>query len=92
MLSIVMIAWNEGPWIESSIRSICEATDGEYEFILIDDASTTGPDLADIGKRLPEAAGFSVMRMKTRAGVSACRNFGRHIALGDVIQFHDGHD
>lgn len=87
LVSVVMPAYNAGPYLEAAIRSVLEQDYPAVELIVVDDGSSDGT---------PEfAAGFGervrVLRQRN-AGPAAARNRGMAAARGELVAFLDADD
>lgn len=82
-----MPAYNAGPYIEESIRSVLGQDYQNIELIVVDDGSKDGtPELAEqFGNRV------KILRQKN-AGPAAARNRGIAAASGELIAFLDADD
>ena len=89
-VSVIIPAYNVGPYIEKCIRSIQHQTYGNIEIIIIDDGSTDETpkildDLQENDKRI-------CVIHKENEGVSTARNIGIERSNGYYIMFVDGDD
>ena len=88
-VSVLMTTYNAAAYLEQAIDSICRQTLGDFEFIIVDDASTDAtPDI--LRHRAAKDARLVVMtnEQNQRPAVSANRGFdiarGRYIARMDA--------
>ncbi len=88
LVSVIVPAYNAGPWIEEAVRSVLAQTHRELELIVVNDGSTDDT-LARV-----LAIGDARLRVvdQANAGVSAARNMGLAVAQGEFICFMDGDD
>lgn len=86
MLSIIITSYNEGRYLNATLRSIRQNT-SDYEVILVDDGSDDGS--CEPGALDGPVA--KVIRMVERTGIASSRNVGAHHAKGDCLAFLDGH-
>jgi glycosyltransferase involved in cell wall biosynthesis len=89
-LSIVIAAHNEGEALAKTIASCIETTsglDGQYEIVVMDDASDDG-SVDVVAQRFLQ---LKVHRHDVRRGASAAKAAGARHAQGDVLVFLDGH-
>lgn len=88
VVSVIVPAYNAGPWIGEAIRSVLAQTHRELELIVVNDGSTDDT--------LDRILTFDDPRLRivdqANAGVSAARNMGIALAKGDYICFMDGDD
>lgn len=87
-VSIIIPAYNAGPWVMASVTSVLAQSHQDLEVIVVDDGSTddtygTVSSIADARVR--------TIRQPNR-GVSAARNTGIDAANGEVIGFLDADD
>ena len=73
LISVVMPVYNALPFLNESIRSILEQTFGDYEFVILDDASTDGSVelLREWARRDPR---IHLHESKRRLGLSGSSN------------------
>lgn len=88
--SIIVPVYNVVEYIENTVKSVLSQSYDDFELILIDDGSTDGS-----GEYIDEIAA-SDCRIRSihqeNAGVSAARNHGIKLAVGDWVIFVDGDD
>lgn len=84
-ISVIIPVYNKAPFLERCFESIPEC--GLAEVIVIDDGSTDGS--SEICDRYKDR--FIVVHQEN-AGVSAARNRGMELAIGDYITFLDADD
>lgn len=89
-ISTIITCYNQADTILNAVNSVLEQNYGNKEIIVIDDGSNDTKTL-DILNRIDEIQNVSVYHT-TNAKVSAARNYGLKIAIGDYIQFLDGDD
>jgi N-acetylglucosaminyl-diphospho-decaprenol L-rhamnosyltransferase len=104
ILSIVIVTWNSGRWIERCLRAIPAACDGlAYEVVIYDNASadTTPQLVADRGARVMHAASNDGFAAGTNRAVR--ESSGRYLfllnpdcelaphALTSLVRFLDAH-
>lgn len=89
-LSIIIPAYNVAGYLEKCLDSILVQTFEEFEVILVDDGSTDStPDICD---GYAKKDGRIHVIHKPNEGVSAARNTGIEIAVGEYFLFFDGDD
>jgi glycosyltransferase involved in cell wall biosynthesis len=89
-VSLVIAACNEGEALSKTLASCIETTsglEGEYEIVLVDDASDDG-SVDAVAQRFPQV---KIYRHDVRQGASPARAAGASHANGDVLVFLDGH-
>jgi len=89
LVSIVVPCFNDGHYLDDSIRSIFNQTMTSFEVIVVDDGSTDPETLAII-----DALPWSRTRVihQTNAGLSAARNTGMSAARGTYVVPLDADD
>ncbi|HEY5777591.1 MAG TPA: glycosyltransferase [Terrimicrobiaceae bacterium] len=90
-ITVLMTVLNAGRFLEPSIRSILSQTFRDFEFLIVDDASTDG------STQLAEAwaardSRITVIRNAINKGQTACLNQGLGLAHGRWIARHDADD
>lgn len=88
LVSIIIPAYNTGPYLEPTIRSALDQTWPHTEVIVVDDGSTDGS--LDVARRF-EGPRLRVVTQQNR-GSCAARNAGVHAARGEYLQFLDHDD
>lgn len=88
LVSVIVPAYNAGPWIEEAVRSVLAQTHTDLELIVVNDGSTDDTLIKVL------SIGDERLRVvdQANAGVSAARNMGLALAKGDFICFMDGDD
>lgn len=90
MVSIIVPVYNIEKYLDSCVKSILGSTYRDFELILVDDGSKDGSGAI--------CDNFAVLDKRVRvvhqenAGVSAARNAGMRMAVGENIMFVDGDD
>src|SRR5919106_6521238 len=85
MISVVVVARNEGTWLLRTVQRYVATLPSGSEVIVVDDGSTD--ESAD---RLPTDRRVRVIRGRG-AGVARARNLGGQRAKGDLLVFSDAH-
>ncbi|MEC4815271.1 MAG: glycosyltransferase family 2 protein [Scytonema sp. PMC 1069.18] len=90
LISIVITCFNQGIYLERSVKSVLSQTYSDLECIIIDDGSTdntkaVSQELLGLDSRISYF-------YKENGGVSSARNFGFQQAKGTWIQFLDADD
>ena len=88
LVSILIPAYNAGPWIADAIRSAQRQTWARKEIVVVDDGSTD--DTLQVAQRFSQA-GVTVFSQRN-AGASAARNKAFSLCQGDYIQWLDADD
>ncbi|NOV25076.1 glycosyltransferase family 2 protein [Cupriavidus necator] len=91
LVSIITPVHNDGQYIGASADAICNQTMGDFEWLLIDDAS--GPETAGILARLSATdSRIRVVTLPVNGGPAQARNAGVRSAKGEFIAFCDADD
>jgi len=90
-VSVLMTVYNAGRFLDPSIRSILNQAFRNFEFLIVDDAST------DDSRQVAEAwaqkdARIRVIRNETNKGQTPCLNQGLRLARGAWIARQDADD
>jgi len=88
-VSVILIAHNEAAVVARAISSVLAQTWVDFEFILIDDASSDGTRAAMQSFQDPR---ITVHHRPAASGAAAARNAGIQIARGEWIAFLDADD
>jgi glycosyltransferase involved in cell wall biosynthesis len=88
-VSVIMPAYNSGPYIGEAIESILSQTFSDFEFIIINDGSTDEVDEVIRSFNDPRIIYYS---HKTNLGSGARRNEGLNAAKGNFIVLMDSDD
>lgn len=88
LVSIVIPAFNAGPWIADAVESALAQTWRNIEVVVVDDGSTDGTS------QIVESISDSRLRLfrQPNAGAAAARNHGMELSRGDFFQFLDADD
>jgi glycosyltransferase involved in cell wall biosynthesis len=90
-LSVVVPLHNVEAFAESTLRSLANNADPDFEFLLVDDCSTDATPWA-IDRWAEGRRDTRVIRHETNRGIAQARNSGIDAARGDFITFLDGDD
>ena len=100
-ISVILTAYNEGPEVMKTVRSIINSGQTRFEVIIVDDASTDGSVPLDLADRIrPKLAGhwrddiqdrIKIIRHEERMGVSRSRAEAIAASSGDMIVVMDAH-
>lgn len=90
-LSIIVVAWNVGPFIGEALESCLWQTHKSIEIIVIQNGSTddTPQVIASVAGSDPRV---TVLNNDTNTGLGPARNQGMAVAKGKYIAFLDGDD
>ncbi len=86
-VSVIVPVYNGAAHIVETVESVLVQTYTDWELIVVDDGSTDGT-----AELLRPYRGQIRFIQQTNQGVSAARNHGLHLALGDFVLFLDGDD
>jgi glycosyltransferase involved in cell wall biosynthesis len=94
--SVIVTAWNVGPYIDTALQSVLDADLDRPEIIVVDDGSSdeTAARIAAVIRRNPGRARWRSIQLarNTPGGVGAAANIGLEEARGDAVVFLDGDD
>jgi glycosyltransferase involved in cell wall biosynthesis len=88
LVSVLIPAYNAGPWIADTIKSVLDQTWPRKEIIVVDDGSRD--DTLEIARRFASTC-VSVVTQENQ-GASAARNKAFELCQGDYIQWLDADD
>jgi glycosyltransferase involved in cell wall biosynthesis len=88
-VSVVIPTHNRAEYIQQALDSVFAQSYSDYEVIVVDDGSTDGS--AALLKPLVERGAIRY-EQQTQSGVSAARNRGIALALGEYVAFLDSDD
>src|SRR5437868_14667996 len=88
LVSILIPAYNAGPWIGDTIRSALDQTWPRKEIIVVDDGS--GDQTLQVARQFA-SKNVSVVTQENQ-GASAARNRALSLSRGDYIQWLDADD
>lgn len=90
-ISVIMPLYNEEKFVGESIESVLAQTYGDFELIIVDDASTDASP--DIVRQYTEKDNRIVaLRNETNGGAACSRNRDLDVARGEFIAFADADD
>lgn len=90
-ISIITITYNAAQWLERTMLSVLAQTSKDYEYIIVDGASTD--DTVDIIKRLePQFGGRLSWHSELDKGLYDAMNKGIERAVGDYVWFINAGD
>ena len=90
-VSVLMPAYNAEKFLNESIGSILSQTFRDFEFLILDDASTDG-SLAIIKKHQKKDKRIKVLQNKKRKTAPVCRNILLKAAKAEIIALMDADD
>ena len=90
-VSVLVPAFNSGPWLATAVRGLLNQTWRNIEIIIIDDCSTDDT-LAVANALAATDARIRVLANKVNQGAYASRNYGLQFARGHLITVHDADD
>ena len=91
LVSVVMPAHNALPFLDESIKSILEQSLSDFEFVILDDASTDG-SLARLREWAQRDPRISLHENKTRLGLAGSSNSVVSMARAPIIARMDADD
>lgn len=94
MVSVIMPVYNAGQFLSAAIESIVNQTFHDFEFIIVDDASTDNSwqIIKSYQKKHPGLIRPVKLRINRNNGGDACANQGYKIARGEYIARMDADD
>ncbi|MFF8094207.1 glycosyltransferase family 2 protein [Streptomyces sp. NPDC016675] len=90
-LSVVVPMHNVEAFAESTLRSLANNADPDFEFLLVDDCSTDSTPWA-IDRWAEKRPTARVIRHEKNMGIAQARNSGIDAARGEYVTFLDGDD
>lgn len=90
-ISVLMTVYNAGRFLDPSIRSILGQTFRNFEFLIVDDASTDG-SVAVIEEFAAQDARIRFIQNEANKGQTPCLNQGLRLARGKWIARQDADD
>jgi glycosyltransferase involved in cell wall biosynthesis len=91
VITVLLTVFNAGRFFEPSIRSILQQTFRDFEFLIVDDASTDGSREVAQAWATKDAR-IRVIRNAENKGQTACLNQGLQLAQGRWIARQDADD
>jgi teichuronic acid biosynthesis glycosyltransferase TuaG len=91
LVSVVMPAHNSEALLGESVRSVAAQTYGDWELVIVDDASTDGT-LAAARAMAAEEPRIRIVALEQNAGAAEARNRGIEAASGQYLAFLDSDD
>ncbi|MFF9047674.1 glycosyltransferase family 2 protein [Streptomyces parvulus] len=90
-LSVVVPMHNVEIFAESTLRSLANNADPDFEFLLVDDCSTDATSWM-VDRWAESRSDTRVIRHETNRGIAQARNSGIDAARGEYVTFLDGDD
>jgi glycosyltransferase involved in cell wall biosynthesis len=90
-VSVIVICYNNIPYIDTAIRSVIAQTERDIEIIVVDDGSTDG-SRATIEALASQDARITVLTQPNSGRPAVPRNTGLRVARGAFVCFLDGDD
>ncbi|MFD4260903.1 glycosyltransferase family 2 protein [Streptomyces sp. NPDC058534] len=90
-LSVVVPMHNVETFAESTLRSLANNADPDFEFLLVDDCSTDSTSWT-VDRWAERRSDTRVIRHETNRGIAQARNSGIDAARGEYVTFLDGDD
>ncbi len=88
-VTVLMSVHNGGRWLRAAIDSVLAQTWGDFEFLILDDASTDD-SVAQIEAVRDER--IRLIRLPANVGLTRSLNCGLHAARGEIIARQDSDD
>jgi GT2 family glycosyltransferase len=89
VVSVLMTTWNGAAFIAASVRSVLAQSYGDFELIVVDDASTDATPAVLAGFTDPR---LRVLRLQANRGVVGARNAGFQLVRGRYVAMLDHDD
>src|SRR5581483_6264857 len=86
LVSVILPVYNGEKYLAAALDSVRAQTHRSFEIIVVDDGSTDGS--AAVAARYPEVK----YAYQSNGGISAARNCGIRLAVGDVFALLDADD
>jgi len=90
-ISVLMTVFNAGRFLREAVESICAQTFKDFEFVIIDDASTDG-SVDELKKWEREEVRIRLICNTENSGQTACLNQGLREARGEWVARQDADD
>jgi glycosyltransferase involved in cell wall biosynthesis len=90
-VSVIMAVYNGEPYLAAAVEGMLHQTYRDFEFVIVDDASTDGSAQSLRGYAAADPR-VLLMENTTNRGVVASRNRGVEAARGFYIAWHDADD
>lgn len=90
-VSIITAVYNAAPYLADTLNSVAAQTIGDWEHLIVDDASTDG-SAAIAGRYSARDPRFVLIEQRQNAGALTARNRGLELARGRFVAFLDADD
>jgi glycosyltransferase involved in cell wall biosynthesis len=90
LISIIIPCYNQGEFLDETLKSVLKQTYTNWECIIVNDGSSDDTEV--IAEKWIEKDSRFIYLNKENGGVSSSRNLGIEKAKGDFIQFLDADD
>ena len=91
LVSVIMLAYNAENTIEESIKSVLSQIYGDFEYIIINDASTDGTEQI-IMEYMKKDCRIRYHKNSENSGVAFSRGLGISLSKGEYVAFVDSDD
>ena len=88
-LSVITATHNDGNYIQEAVASILNQAYGDFEYIIVDDASTD--QTTEILRSIKDER-VTILRNERKAGPGAARNRALEVSRGEYVAIMDGDD
>jgi len=92
LISVVMANYNGDKYIEYAIKSVLDQEESDFEFIIIDDASTDKSKEIIEKYYILDKDRIKFFSQSENSGQGMCLNLGISEAKGDIVCFLDSDD
>ena len=88
LVSVIMPAYNAADYVEAAVESVLAQNYPNFEFIIVDDASTDGTSriLAQYARRYPDLIRLKRLRKNLGQGGDAAANVAYRMARGKLAE------
>ena len=90
LISVIVPVYNVAPYLRDCLDSVLRQKFGDFELICVDDGSTDGSSVI-LGEYAEKDMRVHIVR-RANGGLSAARNSGLEVAVGEYVYFLDGDD
>jgi len=90
LISVIVPCYNQGTFLDETLRSVYNQSYAEWECVVINDGSTDNTESVAAAWAGRDRRFTSIF--KTNGGLSSARNRGLEMATGEYIQFLDADD